>query len=785
MERNKKLLEIFTNYNEEEEVCKQIEEVIGEGNEKLLSVQEVNPLIEICCERKYSQLTKKLLTLVVDKENQKFKNLKENPCALRSFFYSATFGFTQLLSFLLSKNLNVSMKFHDKLTAFDYAIFYSQFESLKLLCENSRKDSPALISAFFLIISLNHTQLILYFLDELKISINCQNKYKFNAFHYAAITNQIDIAKLLIKRGINVYQVTKNNENSLHLSLHHKNFDFANFLMKEEFKFDIQPITLIDLIKPFKFSRSKFLPNNYFTLIKNENNINEDEQFKYLIMLIEKEKIDINIKDKRNKCAINYAISEKKINCTNYLINLMTNNQIMDNNVIREVINNFDDIKQLTPEKWVNLIDNRNKRCAHHSSLQIAILYKKMDIIIYLVEEMKVNINYKDNNHFSALETAIKEKEINIAKYLIEKGISTSDVLYFAAKYTEYYDEFMKYLIDEKGIKLGKSPRIEIISKELLSQKKFQFFRDMIYYNCKDQSEINLNNHYEILFFCGKYGDFDTLLFLIEEMKMNIFPKRTFAILPPTFCSYYSALSETINRGDYEMIEYLIMKERSEFEVQKRVDKTIYLMRTVEYLCESNSELCIKVVNLLLEDNPNLNALDKSDRCVLHYINSNIYLLKLLISKGAKPRGSFGVPYYPFNSLRTPLCYKLLFQTRMGFNTRKEREIDDLYYMLEHIYRCALEETTFEESSAKWWCIRYLHNIGFNLRGNPSKNYAPFSYSIVDIVNGNFQLKKYINLLLLEDINYHLTSFNWKITFFKALFEDPPFQTIGYRQSWL
>ena len=102
MERNKKLLEIFTNYNEEE-VCKQIEEVIGEGNEKLLSVQEVNPLIEICCERKYFQLTKKLFTLVVDKENQKFKNLKENPCALRAFFYSAKFGFTQLLSFFLSK----------------------------------------------------------------------------------------------------------------------------------------------------------------------------------------------------------------------------------------------------------------------------------------------------------------------------------------------------------------------------------------------------------------------------------------------------------------------------------------------------------------------------------------------------------------------------------------------------------------------------------------------------------------------------------------------------------
>ena len=99
--------------------------------------------------------------------------------------------------------------------------------------------------------------------------------------------------------------------------------------------------------------------------------------------------------------------------------------------------------------------------------------------------------------------------------------------------------------------------------------------------------------------------------------------------------------------------------------------------------------------------------------------------------------------------------------------------------MLEHIYRCALGETTFEELSAKWWCIRYLHNIGFNLRGNPSKNYAPFFYDIVDIVNGNFQLKKYINLLLLEDINYHqLTLFNWKITFFKVFFEDPPFRTI-------
>ena len=96
-------------------------------------------------------------------------------------------------------------------------------------------------------------------------------------------------------------------------------------------------------------------------------------------------------------------------------------------------------------------------------------------------------------------------------------------------------------------------------------------------------------------------------------------------------------------------------------------------MRTVEYLCESNNELCIKVVNLLLEDNPNLNALDDNDRCVLHYIKSNIYLLKLLISRGAKPRGSFGVPYYPLTSFRTPLCYKLLFQAGMKFNTRKEK----------------------------------------------------------------------------------------------------------------
>ena len=775
MERGKRLMEIFT-YRNEEEVCKQIEVIIRK--EEFLSVGEVNPLIKICCERKYFQLTKKLLSLVVDKHNTKFKNLKENTCALRAFYYSAKFGFSQLLSFFLSNKFKVRMKFQNKLTAFDYAIFNSQFETLKLLCENSPKDSPALISAFFLAISLNQTQYILYFLDELKISINIQNKNQFNAFHYAVMTNQIDVAKLLIKRGINVYQITKNNENSLQLSIQHKNILFTDFLMKE-FQFDLHASALIDLMKHFYFTRSKFLPKKYFKLKKNI--MNEDEELAYLITLIDK-KIDINFTDINRKCAIIYAILEKKIKCANYLFDIMTKDQIFDSNVIREVIKrvDIDVVKRLFPARWIHLIDNRSTRSIHYSSLQIAILYKRMDFIVYLVEELKVDINYINNQRSSALCTAISENEFNIAKYLIEKGASLvidyTSALYFTAKYTDSYDQFMKYLIEEKGMKLkgfNYYSDFESISTQLLSQKKFQFFRDFIYIHCKIKKEINLDDHYEILNCCGRKGDLEMLKFLIEEMKMKIFPTQS-----------SSVLFDVVERGDYEMIEYLIMKERRDVKFRKRVDKTNYLMITVINHCEKNFDLCDKVVDLLLEDKPNLNYNYLSGRCVLSFIQTNISLLQKLISKGAKPHGDFGCSYYPLNSKRTPLCYHLLFQNKFQFRTRKEIEVG--YDMLEHIYRYSILESTSilesrdKEASAKWWSIRHLHDIGFNLRGNPSKKYAPFSRGIDDMINNNFQLKHYINLLLLEDKNYcyHFTSFDWKITFFTALFADPPFTVV-------
>ena len=423
------------------------------------NVKENKEFISVSCEKIFLQTTLLLLSLTT-RNNKEYFKLTTNPNAIHALFLSLKFNFYQLFDLLVDKGVNLLIT-ENKQTIIEYAIEIGNHNAVRYLLIDNKKTSHffatngkcTLFNAFFTSISLNDIFHVQFFLDQLQVDVNSQNKTGRNALHVCAINNQIGIAKTLILRGIDLYHIDRENRNALHLSLYYKHFEFAKYLMKET-SININhsshsPYTQIHLLLAVT------IPQVDKKRRKSENLLSDtvkNEIFLFTKYFIEETKIDLTIKNGDGNNLLLLSVICNHFDLIKYLIE----DKKMDIQVTNKRLFNalFLGIKENVNEDILEYLYNKNVNWKSPTYLRpnlllYSIVNKKINFAKFMIENGKG----KKFNLEKALEKSIKMKLNEFSIYLIRKGAnihssntkSKSPAFIISVLYNNF--EFAKYLV--------------------------------------------------------------------------------------------------------------------------------------------------------------------------------------------------------------------------------------------------------------------------------------------------------------------------------------------------
>jgi len=163
----------------------------------------------------------------------------------RSIFYiPIKFGYNEIVSILINfSNVVVGVPLLDMLDSYSniplhYAIIFNRFniirEMLQVKSNINFKDNDGNSSLHLIIKSSKEdTTELIYMMIEKNINLNQVNKNGENALHIAVDTNNLIIAKLLLKNGININTETLNDHlTPLLIATIHGNIKMCNLLLE-------------------------------------------------------------------------------------------------------------------------------------------------------------------------------------------------------------------------------------------------------------------------------------------------------------------------------------------------------------------------------------------------------------------------------------------------------------------------------------------------------------------------------------------------------------------------
>jgi len=516
---------------------------------------------------------------------------------------------------------------------------------------------------------VNNIEIIKYFIEEKKMNIYIQNNQKNNCMLFACCNQNLEIIKYLVEEK-NMDLGYKNiiNTNCLLMACeYNKNIKIIEYLI-ENSEINIYDTNSNDENCLMILARANGEIEFFDYLIEKqkmsltEQNINGKNALYYaaeyikcsktLKYLIEKSGIDINsytdttllffdrIYKSGNYHVIEHLIRENIISIARIEPNRLksiTNNEILLNEIIRLDIDLKNFLVNFNYSEQKNLL---NAAKYHHDYwLSIICQYCNLEFMEYLINELKLNYNYRNEKGEDLLMLALsKNTKIDIIKFLVEKmnidmELEQKDYLKYVyenpnfeiVKYVFEKNKFTKVNIDkicEKNknpeiicyaienysldkdyvqamkIILEKNVSLEII-KYLVENNKVDI-RDKIYNNCL-KSIFEVSNDLQLIRYLVKKSDYkiekfdksflhliskktdkNIAKFYIEELKINI----NYFSISQMSSEFYSVFRE----GYISFYENGIVCQNVEF--AKIIKKKTYSPSEIEiiydYIMEKN-----------------------------------------------------------------------------------------------------------------------------------------------------------------------------------------------------
>ncbi len=277
------------------------------------------------------------------------------------------------------------------------------------------------------------------------------------------------------------------------------------------------------------------------------------------------------------------------------------------------------------------LVETQSQYQEAHSDIWIAldraIANDRLDIMQYLIEEKKIDVNAKNHSGWSLLDTAVLYDQLAIVKYLLSIGADfkldneLGDKTLLDRAIEKGYLDIVQYLITEKKINVNAR---NLQGWSLLDTAAFTGQLAILKYLLSRCTCFSLNNSsdYKVLLAHAiTKGHLDIMQYLITEKKIDVNSKDSRGL---------TLLDDTVLNNQLTMVKYLLSQGADFKQDNKSGDKTP-LDHAVEkgYLSIAQYLIAEKKIDVNSKDSRGWTLLNRA------MTSNQLDMMKYLLSQGA------------------------------------------------------------------------------------------------------------------------------------------------------
>lgn len=254
-------------------------------------------------------------------------------------------------------------------------------------------------------------------------------------------------------------------------------------------------------------------------------------------------------------------------------------------------MSNYSQLQQLLNPDTLNqlfIVKDQDNETHYLTPLGWAALNNRLELVKWLVETKKADVNALDRESDTALTQAVYKGHFEVARYLVEKGANVKainsngySVLYWAAQGGNL--ELVKWLVETHKL----DPNLE-------DRDGYNALSNAIYYGHLPVArylvekgahlQAGFSRHQNLLQLAPKNGNLELLKWLIEEQKQS--PLQRVEKLTPVY--------KAAEYGQFEMVKYLLSRSDAQQQLKIESQETLLMfaarsgnLELVKWLVES------------------------------------------------------------------------------------------------------------------------------------------------------------------------------------------------------
>ena len=533
--------------------------------------------------------------------------------------YASAYGHFDIIDYLYGRDNGIGYDDSDGFSPLYFACMNGYLDIIKFFIEVRKykinQDNPYKLSLLHVAAWYGRLEIIQYLIEEVGLDKNQVDKKGDTPLHYASKYNHLPIVQYLIeKASVNENIKNKDGKTPLHYASYYGNFEIVKYLIEkvsfhpeEKDKFGKAPVwyAIISRNPQTIDYFNKLLDLSPYT--PEELDIFRaciDGDIKLVQYLIEKAGADINTADQKNYTLLHCASNFSSNHIVEYLIQKGANMYAKNNESLLPIFyavknGNLDTVK-LFIEKGqfnVNTHINGNKS----NILHLAVSFNFFDIVKYLVENTKIDIEAQDSNQMTPLLLA---NDFTIFQYLINEAGSNlfppgpKDCIVLAIHNGNF--EFLYYLLDLYDNDKLTNPKTFItplhISCIYGNLELTQFLVEKKHYNVEAH---DMDGTTPLQAAC-MYGNIQIVRYLIEIVKVDVYSKDNNGNCCLHFPYFCTNANERIDQL-LEVIKYLVEEVKIDVNIKNKYNGTplfyacqFGLTPIIEYLLSKGADKTIK-----------------------------------------------------------------------------------------------------------------------------------------------------------------------------------------------